>query len=245
MTNAMGTGAERNGLTVTLEAGTSTMTLNRPPRNLLEPAVMDALRVALLEADKDPEVRAIVLKGAGEHFCGGLDVDLMRSTSGGPVAFARPLVALFKVFPLLGTPVLAAVTGDAVAGGYSLVCCADVAIAATGSRIGTFEASIGIWPMLAQVPPLQRLQPRHALENIITGEPFTAERALAVGAVNEVVLPEELDATVKAWVERITRAGQTLAGGRRAFYSLLELPFGEALDDALERFTTQFEGAPK
>jgi enoyl-CoA hydratase/carnithine racemase len=222
--------------------GTLTLTLNRPPKNLMEPQLMGGLRSALLEADDDPAIKAIVLRGAGEHFCGGLDVALMRADSDGPVRFAQTLVALFKVFPLLGTPVLAAVTGDAVAGGYSLVCAADVVVAATGSRIGTYEASLGIWPMLAQVPPLQRLAPRHALENILTGEPYTAERALAIGAINEVVSPENLDAAIESWVARITRAGSTLAAGRRAFYSLLELPYEDALDDALGRFTAQFQG---
>ncbi len=231
------------GLIARSDAGTLTLTLDRPPTNLLEPRVMDALRTALLEADDDPDVRAIVLKGAGEHFCAGLDVQLMRQAGGGPVEFARALVALFKVFPTLGTPVVAAVTGDAVAGGYSLLCCADVALAASGSRIGTYEASIGIWPMLAQVPPLARLQPRHALENIITGEPFTPERALAIGAINEVVPLDGLDAAVSAWVERVTRAGATLASGRRAFYALLELSYEDALDHALGLFTAQFERA--
>ncbi len=235
-------GNGRPGLIARSDAGTLTLTLNRPPKNLLEPEVMDGLRTALLEADDDPAVKAVVLTGAGEHFCAGLDVQLMRQASGGPVQFAQALVALFKVFPTLGTPVVAAVSGDAVAGGYSLVCCADVAVAASGSRIGTYEASIGIWPMLAQVPPLQRLHPRQALENIITGEPFTAERALAIGAINEVVALDDLEAAVSAWVERVTRAGATLAGGRRAFYSLLELSYEDALDHALGLFTAQFEG---
>ncbi len=229
------------GLACRSVEGTLTLTLSRPPKNLLEPGVMEALRAGLLQADADPDIRAIVLRGAGEHFCGGLDVALMRETAAGPVRFARALVALFKVFPVLGTPVLAAVTGDAVAGGYSLLCAADVVVATVDSRIGTYEASLGIWPMLAQVPPLQRLHPRHALENILTGEPFTAERALSIGAVNDVVAPADLESAVSDWVQRITRAGSTLPAGRRAFYSLLELSYEDALDDALERFTAQFE----
>lgn len=228
------------GLSAACEQGTLMLTLDRAPRNLLEPGLMDALRQALLDADADAKVSAIIIQGAGENFCAGLDVALMRQSADGPLRFSRALVALFKVFPRLGTPVIAAVRGEALAGGYSLVCAVDVAVAAVGARLGTYEASLGIWPMLAQVPPLHRLQSRHALENILTGDPFSAERALEVGIVNEVVAPERLDGAVRDWATRITRAGVNLAAGRRAFYTLLDLPYEQALDDAFGRFAEQF-----
>jgi enoyl-CoA hydratase/carnithine racemase len=201
---------------------------------------MRELVAALEAADGDDEVRAIVLTGTGELFCGGLDVAMIQAGAD-PRDFARGLVAILKLLPKLGKPVIAAVNGDALASGFSLVCASDLAVAVAGARIGTMEASIGIWPMIAQVPPLQRLLPRHALQNVLTGVPFDTDEALRFGVVNRVVPAAELDAAVAELVERATGAGAALAAGRRSFYRFLDLPYDEALEAALSEFTSMFE----
>ncbi len=173
-----------DGLERSSEGGLARLALAKPPRNLLDPDVMAALREAILEADADGDVQAIVLTGAGEMFCGGLDIERIQAGED-PVAFASALVELLRVLPTLGKPVIAAVNGDALASGYAIVCAADIAVTIDSARIGTFEASVGIWPMVAQIPPLQRLHPRHALENLLTGEPFDA--AAVVDAVYEQI----------------------------------------------------------
>ena len=213
--------------------------LAKPPRNLLDPDVMAALREAILEADADADVQAIVLTGAGEMFCGGLDIERIQAGED-PVAFASALVELLRVLPTLGKPVIAAVNGDALASGYALVCAADIAVTIDSARIGTFEASVGIWPMVAQIPPLQRLHPRHALENLLTGEPFDARRAYEIGIVNEVVGTGELWPAVERWAQRSVRAGAALAAGRRSFYRFRELSYDDALDASLEQFRGMF-----
>ncbi|MFI6357243.1 enoyl-CoA hydratase/isomerase family protein [Streptomyces sp. NPDC050743] len=215
--------------------GTAYLTLDRPPLNYLNPELMISLRDAMLACDSDASVRAIVLRGAGEVFCGGVDGGEVRQ--GDPAEFARTLVSLLRVFPGLGKPVLGAINGDALMSGFALAVMTDVAVAARGARLGTTEAQAGMWPMIAQVPPLLRLQPRHALENILTGEPFSADRAAQLGIVNEVVEPGELDATVARWVERVTRAApEVLARGRRAAHRFLQMPFDEALESGLGEF---------
>lgn len=229
-----------SGLVGELAEGVRRLRLDRPPKNLLEPALMHELRAELEAADGDDEVRAVVLTGTGETFCGGLDVAAIQA-GGDPLEFARELVALLQALPKLGKPVIAAVNGDALASGFSLVCACDLAVAAAGTRLGTFEASIGIWPMIAQVPPLKRLLPRHALQNVLTGVPFAAEEALRFGAVNRVVAADEVESSVAELVELSTRAGTALAAGRRSFYRLLDLGYDEALDAALAEFTAMFE----
>jgi enoyl-CoA hydratase/carnithine racemase len=161
----------------------------------------------------------------------------------GPAAIAAPthLVELLRVFPKLGKPVVAAVNGDALASGFSLVCAADIAIAVEGAKLGTYEASIGLWPMIAQVAPLHRCLPRHALQNIMTGVPFDARRAREIGVVNEVVDPAALADAVAEQVALATRAGPALAAGRRAFYRMLDLGYDESLSHALGEFTAMFE----
>jgi enoyl-CoA hydratase/carnithine racemase len=144
--------------------------------------------------------------------------------------------------PTLGKPVLAAVNGDALGSGFALVCAADYAVTVPGAKLGTPEASAGFWPMTAQVPLLQRLLPRHALQTVLSGIPFDAEDALRVGAVNEVVDHTELERAVLDFAALAARAGAALASGRRSFYRLLDLSYDEALDQALDAFAAMFRG---
>ena len=153
---------------------------------------MAVLREAILEADADsrdaghrPDRRRRRCSAAASTS---------SASRRAPIRWPSPRRSskLLRVFPRLGKPVIAAVNGDALASGYALVCAADIAVTVDSARIGTFEASVGIWPMVAQVPPLQRLHPRHALENLLTGEPFDARRAYEIGIVNEVVGAGEL-----------------------------------------------------
>ena len=228
-----------HGLERSREGGLVRLALAKPPRNLLDPDVMAALREAIVEADADTDVQAIVLTGEGDMFCGGLDIERIQAGED-PVTFASALVELLRVLPILGKPVIAAVNGDALASGYALVCAADIAVTVDSARIGTFEATVGIWPMVAQVPPLQRLHPRHALENLLTGEPFGAQRAYEIGIVNEVVGADELWPAVERWAQRSIRAGAALAAGRRSFYRFRDLSYDDALDASLEEFRGMF-----
>src|ERR1041385_8665702 len=117
------TGTE--GLEITRAEGVKRIALNRPPRHLLDPPLMDAFRTAILDADADEGVRAIVINGSGEIFCGGLDIAQIQAGAN-PVDFAAGLVDLLRVLPGLGKPLIAAVNGDALASGYSLACAADI-----------------------------------------------------------------------------------------------------------------------
>lgn len=228
-----------NGVEAETKGATRWLHIDRPPRNLLDPEVMDALAADLRRCDEDDSVAAIVLTGSGETFCCGLDVSAFQQGVD-PVDFASSLVALLRVIPTLGKPVLAAVNGDALASGFGLVCAADYAVTVPEARLGTYEASIGTWPMIAQVPLLQRLLPRHALQNILSGVPFDAADALRIGAVNRVVSPPELEDAVLDYAALATRAGAALAPGRRSFYRFLDLGYDEALGLALDEFTAMF-----
>jgi enoyl-CoA hydratase/carnithine racemase len=221
-------------------ASITRIVIEGPGRNLLDPAKMAALERRVLDADADSSVTGILLTGAGELFCGGLDVAAINA-GGDPVEFAGALVRLLKVFPLLTTPIAAVVNGDALASGAAIVAACDYAAATPAARIGTLEVSVGIWPMVAQVPIVQRIGARAAMENIGSGEPFTAARAREVGLINAVVEPEELEATATTWLRNAARGGAATAAGRPALYELAELPYDVALDRALDRFAAMFE----
>jgi enoyl-CoA hydratase/carnithine racemase len=227
------------GIRVETKGATRWLRLARPPRNLLDPEVLATLAAELRRADEDASVSAIVLSGSGETFCCGLDIAQVQAGAD-PADFASSLVAVLRLLPTLGKPVLAAVNGDALASGFGLVCAADYAVTVPGATLGTFEASVGTWPMIAQVPVLRRLLPRHALENILTGVPFDAEDALRVGAVNRIVAEAELEEAVIAFAGLAARAGAALAPGRRSAYRFLELGYEDALAEAHGEFIGLF-----
>lgn len=220
--------------------GIRTLTLDSPPRHLLNPGFMAEIADHLMEADRDQDVRGLVITATGDVFCGGLDVGAIESGED-PRRFARALVDLLGLIPRLGIPVVAALNGDAVASGASLACATDYVVAVESARIGTYEASIGIWPMLAQVPLIHRLGPRAAMENVGSGEPFDSARAVEVGAVNEIAPRAALLERARRWIDLASRAGTAGRIGRPAFYELAEMSYQDALDSALARFSKVFE----
>ena len=207
------------------------------PGNLLNPTNMAAVSAALRAADADPEVTGILITGAGDVFCSGLDIPAIQA-GGDALEFSGALVGLLKLIPTLGTPVVAAINGDAVASGASIAAACDYVVIVPQARIGTREVSLGIWPMVAQVPLIQRLGARAAMENIGSGEPFTPERAREVGLVNEIAPREALVAAAEAWLAKAARGGAAIAAGRPAFYRFASMGYDEALDASLELFAS-------
>ena len=220
------------------ESGIITVTIDGPERNLLNPAVMAAVEADLLAADANPDVKAIIITGAGDAFCGGLDLAGIRA-GGDPLEYAACLAKLLKVFPRLTKPVAAAVNGDAVASGGSIAAACDYAVIVDHALIGSYEVSVGVWPMVAQVPLIHRIGTKRAMENIGSGNPFPAKRAWEVGLVNVVVKPAHLLETTREWLREATRGGAANAG-RVSFYELAEMSYDDALDAALDKFAAQF-----
>jgi enoyl-CoA hydratase/carnithine racemase len=225
------------------DAGLRILTFENGERNLLTPDSLSQLRDALSDADGDDGVEALLLTPAGEVFCGGLDIAAIRAGAD-PVEFAAALVELLHLLARLRKPIAAAVQGDALAGGSALVAAVDYAVAVPTARIGSQEVSVGIWPMVAQVPLVHRIGVRHAMENIGSGEPFGAARALEVGLVQAVVDRAKLESTATAWLRLAQRASSAYRLGRPSLYQIASLPYHEALDVALERFASMFEQAP-
>lgn len=227
-------------ISVRMEGPTRVLTIDNGPRNLLDPLLMDELRSRLLEADADPGVRAILLTGAGETFCGGLDIPAIKAGAD-PKDFAIGLAESLRVMPRLGIPVASAVNGDALASGASFVAASDYAVAAKHARIGTIEVSVGMWPMIAQVPVIHRLGARGSIENIGSGEPFTAQRAKELGLVQRVVSAGDEAAAALEWLENASRAPNASPDGRRSLYEFAQMSYDNALDASIPRFLALFD----
>lgn len=220
---------------VTRDGAVAIVTLNRPERrNALSTELVEALRAALEAADADPEVRAVLLTGAGPAFCAGGDLAGGMQGDGGIVAaehlrggFGRLLATL----PKLGVPIVGAVHGDALGGGLGLVAACDLAVIDPAARVGTPEVKVGLFPHVIAAA-LQRLVPRRALlEMVLLGQRVDAERALALGLVNRISAP---GAAVAEGLELATalasQSAAVLALGKRGFYAAADLPFESALE---------------
>lgn len=167
------------------------LSLNRPEvRNALSRELRAELRDALEEARAEPAVRALVLTGAGEAFCAGLDLrelETLRERSSAENRHdARTLADLFLALYTFPKPVVAAVNGHAVAGGAGLASVCDVVVASERARIGYTEARIGFVAALVSVFLVRQLGERKARDLLLSARLLTAPEALEVGLVDEV-----------------------------------------------------------
>ncbi|MFD2094344.1 crotonase/enoyl-CoA hydratase family protein [Blastococcus deserti] len=162
------------------------VTINRPQaRNALDAAVARGVAAAVDELDASDELRAGVLTGAGGFFSSGMDLKaFLRGET--PALEGRGLCGITRTPPR--KPLLAAVEGGALAGGFELVLACDLVVAARGARFGVPEVKRSLVAAGGAALLLPQRVPRAvALELLLTGEPIDAERARAVGLVNRVV----------------------------------------------------------
>lgn len=175
------------------------VTLNRPEsRNAVNGALSDALGTALDRANADPEVRVIVLTGAGESFCAGADLKSL-ATGGSIFSEAHPEWGFAGfVQHWIDKPIVAAVNGHAMGGGTELALSCDLVVASETAAFGLPEVRRGLIAAAGGLIRLQRQVPlKRALELALTGQPIPAATALEWGLVNRVVaesdvLPEAL-----------------------------------------------------
>lgn len=193
------------------------LVLNRPAkRNALDAALIDALKGALADADRDPRVRVIALEGTGADFCSGADLSSLRRIAEGSVMEnVEDVDALAELFLLprrLRKPTVALVRGRALAGGCGLATSCDLVLAAQGASFGYPEVSIGFVPAMVMAILRRNVSEKRAFELIAVGAPITAAEAERIGLVNQV-FPEDgfetgTDAYLAALAERSASAVQ-------------------------------------
>src|SRR4051794_658501 len=174
--------------------GIARLTINRPERhNALSWTVITGLRARVAEAKGDPDVRVVVLAGAGERaFCAGADLGGMAdNASYAEVHHSRgELARLFEDLWSLGKPTIARVRGYCLAGGFGLALACDLVVAADDAVFGTPEIDRGLWPYMITVPLCRSMPPKKALELMMTGRRVHAEEADRIGFVTRTVAPE-------------------------------------------------------
>jgi enoyl-CoA hydratase/carnithine racemase len=240
-----------------------TLTIDRPDaRNALNGEVLQGLIDGLREADRDPDVRVVVLTGAGDRvFCAGADLGAGMTGDSDPVeqhegrGLLRDLLAATEA---LGKPLIGRLNGHALAGGLGVALACDLLVAADDVQLGTPEVRVGLWPYMISALLVEHLGPKRALELMMTGERITAQQAQAWGLVNRVCPRSALDAAVDELADTLRLAGPVaMRLGRRSFHESRQMTPHAALaylhgmldltvqtEDVREGVTAFFEKRP-
>lgn len=191
------------GVRLTRHGATAHILIDRPQvANALAPATTAALVEAFVQAELDPAVRVIVIRGAGDRaFCAGVELGVSHGAFMHPMK--REVRNLHEVILETEKPTIAAINGAAIGGGCEIALACDLRIAASGTRFGQTEAKVGMGGNFAAVLLPQLLPRALAMELLYTGRLFTAQEALAWGLINQVVDLIELDAAVTALADTI------------------------------------------
>jgi len=201
-------------------------------RNAMNKAVLAGIEAAVRDAQQRPEIRAIVLTGAGRKaFCAGADL------SGGTGTFIlgldEPMTDFGKLARLVRDaciPLIARINGDCIAGGMGLMSLCDLAVVADHARFGLPEAKVGVFPMQVLVYLRNMIGSRHINELCLTAELIDARRAAEIGIANYVVPYEDLDARVDALVRRLGEMSPVaIRRGKYAIAAMEAMAFPEAL----------------
>jgi enoyl-CoA hydratase len=187
--------------------GIATLTLNRPKvMNALSQELRESLRQAFIDLSDDPETNVVIITGAGRGFCGGLDLkELSTKGIGIDDATAIPTgESFFFDTREFGRPIIAAINGPAVTGGFELALMCDILIASTSAAFADTHVRVGFIPGAGLSQKLSRLIGIYrAKELSLTGNFISAEQAEAWGLVNRVVPPDELMPACRALAKDI------------------------------------------
>jgi enoyl-CoA hydratase len=215
---------------VGIDDGLMTITINRPEmRNAVDREVSYAVCAAVDELDARPDLRAGILTGNGGTFCSGMDLK----------AFLRGEVTRVEGRGILGIartppqkPLIAAVEGSALAGGFEAVLACDLVVAARDAQFGLPEAKRGLAAAAGGLIRLPRLIPqRIAMEMALTGEPMSAERLYGYGLINRLVAPGEAMAeSIRIARQIIANAPLSVAASKRVIVEQRDWPTAKSFD---------------
>ncbi|MHB2156541.1 enoyl-CoA hydratase/isomerase family protein [Calditrichota bacterium GD2] len=200
--------------------------LNRPEkRNALNKVMVEELKTAFSGLENNKKVRVVTLRGAGKAFCSGADLGYLKELRNFDYQKnfedSLSLGKLFLQIYSFSKPVIAVVTGPALAGGCGLASVCDLIIARPGAKFGYPEVKIGFVAALVSAFLKRQIGERKARELLLTGEIITAEQALQYGLINKVATDENLEREVHEWMRILVNNGpQAMATTKRLFLDL-------------------------
>jgi methylglutaconyl-CoA hydratase len=215
-------------LRVDLDArGVLTVAINRPDiRNAFNEVMISELtRVCEKEAPR-PEVRLIVIKGEGQVFCAGGDLNWMKKSVDldleANLEDTRRLTRMFRLLNECPKPIVGRIHGAAIGGGVGLVSICDIAVASRETQFSLSEVRLGIVPSCIGPFVIAKIGASHARSLFVSAERFQAERAREIGLVHEVVAtPSDLDAAVERIVGNMLQCGpKAMAAAKKLILDL-------------------------
>ena len=236
------------GIQTSIENGLGRVVLSNPPVNILTRAIMASLREELASLAAEPSLRVLLLSSEGKHFSAGADVgEHLPPTYEEMIPEFMDTISAIDTFPL---PVVAAVQGKCLGGGFELAMAADIIVAGEGASFGQPEIMLGVLPPAACALLPDMCPPGVAAELIFTGEALSAEAAQRAGLVLRVVPDAELESAAAELAGRMTRhsaaalriAKRMLRGGREAARADALSRAGATYVDDLMRTKDALEG---
>ena len=219
-----------------VEGAVARVTLNRPEkRNALNDALIAGLKRRLKDAARDDRVRVVVIAGAGKDFCSGADLSALQKIANVSVAEnaedARLLLELFLSIRQLPVPVVAAVTGRALAGGCGLATACDVVLASSSARFGYPEVKIGFVPAMVMAILRRNVSEKRAFELITRGAEISADEAKQFGLVNQVFPDKSFADDVNQYVGEFEKmSASAISLTKTLLYQMDGMGFPEALE---------------
>ena len=225
--------------------GVATIALDQPDtRNALSDELLDELIAAFEQAREDPDVHCVVLTSTHERIfsaganLGGFAADVpLAHKHFGTERFPR----LFRTIGELGKPTICAANGHVLAGALGIALACDLILAREGARFGTPEINVGVFPFMIMALIYRNVPRKKTNELLLLGEQISAAEAERIGIVNKVFAPEEFDAGVREWAEKLARKSPVLMRlGKDAMFRQQDMAFLDALDFLRSQLTIAF-----
>lgn len=216
------------------------ITLDRPEAmNTFSTELAADLDAALRAHEADEGVRAIVVDGSGDAFSAGIDLTEHADYDDGDAyeEWVASMEEPFATIAGMGTPVIAAAHGHAVANGLGLLAACDLAVLAEGTKLGATAPKVGLFCMGPAIPLIRSVTEKRCLELLLTGDLIEAETAYEWGLANRLVPESETEEVARELADSIIENSPTaVARGKRTYYETADLPYEEALAYSNEEF---------
>ncbi len=213
---------------LTYDGGVATLSLDRPPLNVMNIEMLEQMNAALLELRGNRAIKVLLIRGTGDAFCGGIDI--ADHTKEKTHRLIQVFHRVFESIRMLDVIAVAAVDGIAQGAGFELAIGCNLVIASESAQFSLPEINLGLFPPLACVV-LPRAAPRRkAMEWILTGEEITAQELRAYGLVNRVYADADFDRGLTGFVAQLTsKSGPVLSLAKRAQTESYYAGYEEAL----------------
>jgi enoyl-CoA hydratase/carnithine racemase len=223
------------------EGAIGRITLNRPEAmNTFTIPFAQQLDAALWNMEKDPDIRVVVIDGAGKNFCTGISLDQFPSrTQREAREFLYQIDAFYHTLARMKTVTIAAVHGYAVANGAGLALGCDLTLAADTAVFGTTAINVGLICLGPAAPMIRLIGRKKTLEMVLTGDTIKAQEAQRLGLINQVVPEAQLQEAASSLAQKLAaKSPLALQIGKEGINRLQDIPYHQGLDLMDDLFAT-------